>query len=292
MLVNKSTAQVGSLNLTGKTRLYGIVGDPVSKVRAPQVWTGLFQHYGIDAVLVPIHATPANFHDVMVGLKATANLDGLILTMPHKVAGLTHCDSILGQASHAGAVNVLRRDGESWTGDILDGLGFVAGLRANGIAPEGLEVFQAGAGGVGTAIALALGSAGVRKLYVCDSDLARSAALVDRILACGFSGLQVEIATCVPPTAGLAINATPMGMHPQDPLPFQPDRLAQGAVVAEVIMDPIETPLLAAAREVGLKTHHGRFMMDEQIVLMAEFYRLPKHDWTIAGCFNQSPAYE
>ena len=273
--------------LSGHTRLFGIVGDPIAKVRAPHVWTRLFERFGIDAVMIPFAVTAGDLDLVMAGLKRLENLDGLILTMPHKVTGVRHVDELAEQGARTGAINVMRRDGDRWIGDMLDGLGFVAGLRHAGVALEGESAFLAGSGGVGTAIGMALLAAGISRLSVFDRDRARASALVERGRTHHPRGVEIEFGEDAPREHDLIVNATPMGMQPTDPLPFDLDRAQNSAVVAEVVMDPITTPLLAAARARGQRVHDGRHMLDCQIGIMADLFGLPACDWAQAAAINR-----
>ena len=124
--------------ITGSTHLLAIVGDPIDKARSPESFCRLFELNGHDAIMIPVHVTSANLAAVMTGLKAMRNLDGIVATMPHKVAMAAFADEVLETGRLVGAVNALRRcpDGR-WEADMFDGRGFVAGLRAHGHDPAG-----------------------------------------------------------------------------------------------------------------------------------------------------------
>src|SRR5262249_41804054 len=147
--------------VNGATRLYGIIGDPIAQVRSPAVFTEKFRALGVNAVLVPLQAQPAAFGDCMRGLKALANLDGMLVTIPFKNSVMAYVDTVLPAARRIGAVNALRRERDgSWSGDMFDGTGFLGGLRASGVDPKGRSIMLIGAGGAGSAIADALAEAG------------------------------------------------------------------------------------------------------------------------------------
>ena len=100
---------------------------------------------------------------------AVKNLDGIIVTVPHKFACYAFCSSATERSRLLGSVNIMRRRAEGgWHGDIVDGVGFVGAVRANGGDPTGKRALQIGAGGAGSAIALALVEAGVRSLAIHD----------------------------------------------------------------------------------------------------------------------------
>ncbi|MFB7515217.1 shikimate dehydrogenase family protein [Streptomyces sp. NPDC056144] len=257
--------------ITGTTRLFAVLGDPVAQVQAPAMLNPLFARLGTDAVLVPVHATPERLADVVRGLQAIGNLDGLLITVPHKTALLGFADVVSPAARLGGSTNALRRlDDGRWEAANFDGEGFVRGLRAAGHDPAGRRVSLAGAGGAGCSIAVALLDAGA-DLTVWDRDADRVRALVDR-LAERWPDRVAGAGAPVP--ADIAVNATPMGLRPEDPLPFDPADLDPGTVVADIVMKPRRTALLAAAEERGLPVQYGAPMLAEQLALYRDFFRL------------------
>src|SRR6478752_8616123 len=129
--------------ITGKTRLFCIVGDPIVQVRSPQVYTEQFAAAGIDAVLVPMQVSADRCAEIIPALMALGNLDGLLVTAPLKARVAAFADRFGPTASCIGAVNALRREADgSWTGDMFDGEGFVRGLLAKGARVRGRRVLQ------------------------------------------------------------------------------------------------------------------------------------------------------
>lgn len=260
--------------ITGRTRLFAVLGDPVAQVRAPSLLNPEFERRGIDAVLVPVHAPVAKLAEVVRGLQAVANLDGLLVTVPHKIAVCGLADLVGPAAELAGSANALRRDPDGrWYAENFDGAGFVAGLVHSGHIPAGRRVALVGAGGAGSAIAIALLQAGVAELRVVDPDPSRLDALR--------AGVAVKWPDAV--TFGaepdlldidLLVNATPLGLRPDDPLPVALDGLPRTAVVADIIMEPRMTPLLARAESAGHPVHHGIHMLTHQVPAYLEFFRL------------------
>jgi shikimate dehydrogenase len=254
------------MTITGATRLFGILGDPVAVVRSPAWWNALFARAGRDAVFLPLQVSAADLPRAWAGLTALGNLDGLVLTMPHKQAVLPLLDALGPAARLVGAANTVRRlpDGR-WEGEMFDGEGFVAGLRARGIAPEGRRVRQLGCGGAGRAIAFALARTGVGALMLEDAAPGRAAALAAEVTA-AFPGLAVA------GTPDLLVNATPMGLAPDDGMVFDAAALSPAVAVADVIPNPEVTPLVAAARIAGCATATGRDMFEGQARLAAAYF--------------------
>lgn len=257
--------------ITGKTRVYGIVADPIGHVRTPQALNAVMRERGVDGVLVPFHVSAADLATFFGGARTLRNLGGLIVTVPHKSAALPLCDEASERARLIGAVNAVRREPDGrLVGEMFDGLGFVAGLRQAGIEPRGMRAYLAGAGGAASAIAFALAEAGVSRLTIANRTRARAEELGERLSrAC--PALPVEIGTPDPAGHDLVVNATSLGLREGDPLPLDGDALAPGMIVAEVIMQPETTPLLAAARARGCQVQYGGPMLSCQLALMADF---------------------
>jgi shikimate dehydrogenase len=257
--------------ITGTTRLFAVIGDPVAQVQAPSMMNPLFARLGVDAVLVPVHAAPERLAAVVRGLQNTGNVDGLLVTVPHKRKILELADEVSPRAALGDGANAMRRTPAGrWQADNFDGEGFVRGLRAAGHEPRGSHVWLVGAGGAGSAIAVSLLSAGA-EVTVTDRDGHRVRALAER-LSPRFPGRLRSAAG--PVAADFAVNATPLGMRPGDPLPFDPALLPGGTVVVDIVMKPRRTALLRRAEEHGLAVHHGAAMLAHQLDLYVDFFGL------------------
>lgn len=273
----REAAAVGRA-IGGGTRLYAVIGDPVAQVQAPALLNPVFAHLGLDAVLVPVHAEPAHLTEVLRGLTRMRNLDGLLVTVPHKIATRAFADRESRMTTLAGSTNALRREPDGgWFAENFDGVGFVRGLEAAGFAPAGRRVALIGAGGAGGALAAALLLADVAEVAVCDPDREKLGALVDRLRP-HFPGRIGGGPTPGLAGADLVVNATPLGLRPQDPLPFDLDALPAGAVVADIIMKPKETALLRAAAARGHPVQYGYPMLAQQLDLYRDFFGLGRPD--------------
>jgi len=261
--------------ITGTTRIFGILADPIHHVKGPQLINPLFEAHGFDGVMVPIHVSPDDLGALLNGLRAMRNLDGFIATVPHKTAMVAHCDELTEDARRIGAVNIVRRlpDGRL-SGGMLDGDGFVAGLRSTGIEPAGRSAYLAGAGGAASAIAFALAANGVARLTIHNRTADKARQLIERV-AKARPGLPLAVGTADPSGHDLVVNATSLGLRDDDPLPFDAARLQPDQTVAEIIMQPVETALLKAAQARGCRIQYGKPMLACQIELMAAFMGAP-----------------
>ncbi|SFO89737.1 shikimate dehydrogenase [Variovorax sp. PDC80] len=263
-----NTLDWNGLKLDGSTAVLGIIGDPIAQVKAPLPLTQRLQRRGLNAVLVPLHVRADDVAPLLQSLHAVRNLAGIVVTVPHKQQVAALPIELLRAAREARAVNVLRRHGQGWQGELLDGAGFLAGLVRNGFEVRGRSVGLAGAGGAGNAIAFALAAAGAASIDIRDADDAKCADLVARLRASGCNAGAWDGES----PRDLLVNATPAGMRADDPLPIAPSAIRAGQTVADVIMEPPTTALLALAESMGARIVHGRHMMDEQLEAMADFF--------------------
>lgn len=258
--------------LSGETRIHLIVGDPIGQTKSPAGLTRVFAERGVDAVCIPMQVAAADLDAFMTIAKRVQNIDGIILTVPHKLAALRHCDAASGRAQALAAVNAMRREPDGhWSGDITDGIALVAALRATGCDPKGRRALVVGAGGAGSAVVLALTEAGAR-VAVHDVDAARRDDLRRRLAA-----WDVTAGGADPTGCDLVVNATPLGMRPGDPLPIDIGRLELGALVADLVTRPAVTPLLEAARRRGSPILTGEEMFAPQAGILADFLLSARH---------------
>ena len=158
-------APTGYPVLSGETLVVPILGDPIAQVKSPDGVTRALVARGRDAAVVPMHVLPDDLDTVVRGLGPVRSIAGLIATVPHKFGLAAHCATLTDRAAFLGSVNVARRNPDgSWHGDQVDGAAFVAACRSNGARTRAARALQVGAGGAGSAIALALLDAGVAEL--------------------------------------------------------------------------------------------------------------------------------
>lgn len=261
--------------LNGATRVHFIVGDPIAQVKSPLGVSQAFADQGLNAMVMPAHVAPADLAAWLAGVSLAKNVDGIIVTVPHKLSCSALCATLSERSAFLGGVNTMRRNADgSWHGDMFDGLGYVSALRDRGCEPRGRRALLVGAGGAGSAIAHALVMAGVAALDIHDADGARRDALVQRLA--GLQRCPVGVGSSDPAGYGLVINASPVGMREDDPLPVDAGRLQDDAFVGCVITQPAVTPLIAVARARGLGTATGADMFARVRDLMVAFLVEPR----------------
>lgn len=246
--------------LSGKSRLAGILGWPVSHSRSPRLHGFWLARYGIDGAYLPLPVRPERFEAAVRSL-ADLGFAGANVTIPHKEAAFALCDEVADVARRAGSVNTLVfREGRIH-GTSTDGFGCLESLRgqAPGWQADAGPAVILGAGGAVRAVAAALLDAGCPKLTLVNRTVARAEAIARDL------GGPVEVAMHPPlRDAALLINGTSLGMQGEPPLEIELAPLPAEAVVQDMVYVPLETPLLAAARSRGLRAVDGVGMLLHQ----------------------------
>jgi len=266
------------MQINGHTELIAHLGHPTHSFKAPMIYNPYFESAGVNAVVVPMGCRPETFPQVLRSLFTLDNVRGALITMPHKVSVVELLDQTSAAVRVAGACNAVKRDAAGrLVGDMFDGEGFVRGLRRKGMALPGARCLVVGCGGVGSAIAASLAGAGVGSLTLFDVNTAPMQALAERVRA---NHPAVEVITGRRDPAGmdLAVNATPLGMNPGDPLPLDVARLSPRTFVGEVVMRSEMTAFLAAAQARGCPVQVGTDMLFEMIPAYLEFFGYPSTD--------------
>ena len=264
--------------ISGRARLAGVAGWPISQSRSPRLHNFWLRACGIDGAYLPLAIAPENF-EMAVRALPKLGFAGCNVTMPHKEAALRAVDRVDPAAWRIGAVNtiVVANDG-SLDGSNTDAYGFLQALYEG--AP-GLDIAKGpavliGAGGAAKAIAVALLDAGVPDLLVLNRTEARAQALAEALDAGITVGAWSERAACLA-GANLLVNSTTQGMQGQPALALALDDLAADAVVMDAVYTPLITPLLAAAKDRGNPIVDGLGMLLHQARpgFMAWFGREP-----------------
>jgi shikimate dehydrogenase len=247
----------------------GVMGEPVGHSLSPRLHNAAFDALGMDWVSVGFPVAAGAVRDALAGIRALG-IVGMSVTMPHKQEAAAAVDERTPVADRLGAVNcIVHRDGRL-VGDSTDGAGFVAALhRGMGFDPAGARCVVLGAGGAARAVVLALADAGAEAVVVVNRTRARAEAAATLAGEAGSVGTPADVAG-----ADLVVQATPLGMAlgagTDDQLAVDPGLLRPGQVVADLVVHPLETPLLAAAAERGARPLSGLGMLVHQAALAVE----------------------
>jgi shikimate dehydrogenase len=249
---------------SGKALKAGVMGWPVEHSRSPALHGHWLEKYAVDGAYVPMAVRPEHLAPALRALPLLG-FAGCNLTIPHKEAALAIVDRVDAVARRIGAINtiVVAADG-TLEGRNTDGYGFIASLRAAvpGWIPTG-PATVIGAGGAARSILVALLDAGVPEIRLLNRTPSRAAAL-SGALGGAVMPLPWEARHDARSGTALLVNTTSQGMVGEAKLDLALDRLPRDAVVADIVYVPLETPLLAAARQRGNPVVDGLGMLLHQ----------------------------
>ncbi|WP_416051156.1 shikimate dehydrogenase family protein [Cupriavidus basilensis] len=260
------------MQIDGNTQLVGIIAAPIAHVRTPQLFNASVARQGLNAVCVPFHVEAAQLQAFLAGAPAAQNLQGLVVTMPHKEAVVAICGELTDAARLLGSVNAMRFDRQKgfWVGGNFDGDGFVAGLRERGHSLSGKRVLQLGAGGAGKSMAYAIARENPAELVIYNRSADKAQELAASLKAV-LPTVSIRAGDHNPAGFDVVVNATALGLRDTDATPLPPAQLGAGTLVCEAVIRDGDTPLLKAARERGCAVHHGQWMLYGQIVEISRF---------------------
>lgn len=257
--------------ISGETRIYAVIADPVFQLRTPEIINPMFRRRGANIIAIPVHVSSTDLPQMWSALRTMRNLAGIGVAMPHKAAAVKLCDRLDSTAASIRVVSAVRkqRDG-TCLGAALDGRGFVAGLRGAGHMLAGKRVLMIGAGGAATANAFALVQEEIQSLTIVNRDAQRARSLADRVNEhCGRVLAQhadIDLSAC-----DIVINATSLGLRPTDALPLDPSTLEARHLVVDLIARPPITRFLEAARSKGCAIHTGVLTIESHLERVVSF---------------------
>jgi shikimate dehydrogenase len=258
--------------ISGTTTLIAHLGFPTESFKAPLIFNPWFAKTGIDAKVVPMGVKAEDYPAFLTSLFRVTNIRGALITMPHKVTTIALVDEVSTAVKVAGSCNaIVKRTDGTLLGDMFDGFGFTHSLKRKGFALDGARCLVVGTGGVGSAIAAAIAAERPALIALCDASPASAESLAARLRQY-HPDLRVTVVDNDPAGYALVVNATPLGMKPGDPLPFEVAQLERDAFVGEVVMAEEMTPLLRAAAARGCQFQTGTDMLFEQIPICLEFF--------------------
>jgi shikimate dehydrogenase len=249
--------------INGHTKIYGILGRPVTHSLSPAMHNAAFRELGINAVYVPFPVT--DLPQAVAGLRGL-DIAGASVTIPFKEEIIPLIDELDPQAARMGAVNtVINREGRLF-GYNTDWRGAVTALKTQTII-TGEHFLLLGAGGAARAIAFGILENG-GSVTLTDLDAPRAEALVRELAV---EAIPLNALEQCP--ASILINATPVGMAPDlEGLPLDPDLLGRFTLVMDIVYRPLLTRLLREAQAHGSRTIDGLQMLIHQATAQFELW--------------------
>ncbi|OGG94894.1 MAG: shikimate dehydrogenase [Candidatus Lambdaproteobacteria bacterium RIFOXYD2_FULL_50_16] len=251
----------------GHTRLYGIIGNPVTHSFSPSMQSAAFAEMQVDALYLPFEIAPNDLPNLLKSMRVLG-VKGFNVTVPYKEKILPFLDQLTPTALALGSVNTVLYQAGKWIGHSTDGLGFVRSLEEKGWPLKGRRVLLVGSGGSAKAIAFALAEAGIGALDIINRTQPKAEGLVAQINQSypGLARLNFD-----KQAYSLLVNTTSAGMDGiQSPIELH--LLDQFEQVADIIYNPVQTPLLKTAKGLGLDCINGLGMLLHQGTLAFEYW--------------------
>ena len=255
-----------------------VIGDPISHSKSPMIHNFWLAKLGMEADFTATRIDPAGLEAYFADRRGDSDWLGCSVTIPHKQSVMALMDEIEERAAKMGAVNIVSRGAPSaLVGDNSDADGFLEPLRPLLATPHLFRMARIlGAGGAARAVAHALAAQGFT-LVVAARDTAKARALLQELRG---EHHPVSLSHFAEPTnfefdnrrglLDLIVNTTPLGMEGQPRLELDWSHVPPGSIVYDLVYAPLETPLLAEARERGHRIIDGLHMLVGQAAIAFE----------------------
>ena len=261
------------MEINGKTGITGIFGYPIEHTFSPVMHNAAFSNLGLNYCYIPFLVSPEHLKDAVQSIRAL-NMRGVNVTIPHKQSVMPMLDEIKEEAAFIGAVNTIVNNKGKLSGDNTDGRGFMKSLDEKGIPLDGKYVLINGAGGASRAVSY----------YLCKeaknvSLYGRSPEKVEGLvndLKIFYSNVTSARSIHNIEEYDMIINATPLGMKNDDPLPFDTSLLRSTQTVCDLIYT--KTPFIEKAAQQGCTVIDGMGMLLWQGALSFELWTGKKPD--------------
>ncbi|HCZ11035.1 MAG TPA: shikimate dehydrogenase [Nitrospiraceae bacterium] len=260
------------MNISGKTKVVGLLGRPVEHSLSPAMHNAAFGHLNLDYCYVTFPVRPDLLSDAVKGIRGLG-LGGANVTVPHKENVMPFLDEISEEAAFIGAVNTIKSDNGRLTGFNTDGRGFMQSLSEAGIAVKDKNILIVGAGGASRAIGYYLcKEASSVRLFDVDSN--KAGLLKEHLNKLKGNATLINADSIKSKELfsdmDIIINATPLGLKPDDPMSVDISLIEGRHIVCDLIYK--ETPLLREAAKKGCKTMDGLGMLLWQGVFAFEIW--------------------
>jgi shikimate dehydrogenase len=256
--------------LSGHTLPFAVLGHPIGHTLSPVMHNAAFQSLGMDALYMAFDVAPETLLTVLASMKIMG-FQGVNLTVPLKETAFKGLSNLAPSASMLGAVNTIEFTATGLRGHNTDGKGFLTAVKeAFDFSVTGRTLFVMGCGGAGRAVAITAASEGASKLILADIDEARCRA-VSRDIAILSPSVKVEWAGATAtdwanrtPEADLIIQASPVGMKPEDVCPLPSSAFRAGQFAFDLVYNRPVTCFTQAAASGGARTSNGLGMLLHQ----------------------------
>ena len=253
------------MNISGKTRVCGVIGEPIEHSLSPLMHNAAFEALKLDYVFLAFRVKPAEVESAVNGMRAL-NIRGLNVTMPHKSTVIKHLDRVDLSAQIVNSVNTVLNKENLLFGFNTDGVGAFKALKENGVDPKGRKVLLLGAGGAARAIAYTMAKE-ADELAVLNRTVKQAQAL-SKLLEKSFNK-KISTGSLSPSDiqnnlqdSDILINATSVGMKPKaEESPVPTKLLRSNLTVMDIVYNPLETKLAKDSMAAGARVVSGVEML-------------------------------
>ena len=258
------------------TKIFGCIADPINHVKAPALFTKMFQEKNINAVMIPINVQVDNLEFFFTGITSIKNFVGMTVTIPHKTNVLKYCDVLENEAVDAQSVNWIKIENKKLIGTNFDGIGFVNGLKKENLIVENKDFAIFGLGGAGVSICYSLVRNNAKSLKLINRDVNKLNILANKLreLKTKTEILTDDIVNYDISQYDYIINATSLGLKDNKDLIFDVKKTKFDSTIIDIVMDPEETILIKEAIKHKRNYHLGKNMLVSQIKLTGKFFNL------------------
>lgn len=262
--------------ITGKTKIVGVIGNPIEHSLSPPMHNNAFKQMDMDYKYVAFHVEEENLKNVIISAK-TMNIKGLNVTIPYKTDIIEYLDEIDPTAKKINAVNTISFIDGVAKGYNTDGLGAIKSIEKY-TRLESKNVLVVGAGGASKAITFTLLNHNINKLFIANRSEDNAKTLIDNLKKqTGHENIEyipINRVDEIIESVDIIINTTPIGMYPNvdAEAPITTDKISENHVVMDIIYNPLETKLIKKAKENNATTITGTHMLVNQGILAFEIF--------------------
>ncbi len=262
--------------MRANTKIFGCIADPINHVKAPTLFTKMFQKQKINAIMVPINVSKDDIDFFFSGIRSIKNFVGMTVTIPHKTNVLKYCDYLEKEAIDTQSVNWIKVENKKLIGTNFDGLGFVKGLKNKNLIVENKDFAIFGIGGAGMSICYSLIRNKAKRLKLINRNSSKVNVFANKLKELK-SNTEILIDNIIDYDISeydYVINATSLGLKDNKDLIFDVKKTKIDCTIVDIIMDPEETILIKEAIKHRRNYHLGKNMLISQINLAGNFFNL------------------
>ncbi len=280
------------MNIDGRTRLIGLLGDPVEHTMSPVIHNTLSELLGINDVYVPFHTREQGLEQAVKGAYEL-NILGLNATVPHKNHIMEYLCDIDDGGKAIGAVNTLVRTSGGYKGYNTDMLGLLREVKSYGIVLEGQDVIILGAGGAAKAVAYMCMREKVSHVYIFNRTKSKAEDIANymnkRFESDTISAGELSDYRKLEQKKYIVFQSTSIGLHPNDDAAVIADEDFYKLVATgiDLVYNPFETSFMKRCREAGAKAYNGLKMLLYQGIIAYELWNNISVDESVADVVYQ-----